>query len=502
MSKIKYLNKKEFKILNNNKKKVLCHGHFDLIHPGHIRFLESAAKKGEELIVAVYDDEYYSSNDLINHYSADQRAKNVASLVYVDKVIIISPFVLHLLLKDINFSYFVLGEEFKYERKHEVKRALNVARKNNINISYHAGEKIYSNEGFKKSQIELKNHRWIQFKNLLNKESINLNSILKTVKKTNKKNIVVVGDVILDKYLTCQPLGMSEEAPLVVVKEIDGTMFTGGAGVVAKHIEKMGNKVELISVLGADNNRRIIEKDLSKSNVKHSFFIDNSRPTTLKTRYIVDNQKIFRVSKLNDKPISTDIEDKIIKKLNLIKQYSILIVSDFVYGVITSRILEAIIKLQKSRKLFIIGDLQCSSQIGDVSKFRNFDVICSTEKEARIAIQDHISGLERVANLLIKKTKAKNLILKLGKDGFITYSILGRKKEIKREHYPALEPFPIDLAGAGDTLLSAIGVAISSKLNITNASAFASCASAISVQKLGNTPINLTEVSDLINQYE
>ncbi len=495
--KIKLFNLKRLKEFKSNSKKILCHGHYDIIHPGHLRFLESASHKGSELFIALYDDKFYDKNDKINHYNVNERAKNLASLIFVDYVIIIHPDQLHQLIDSINFSYFILGEEFKKDRNNEVKLALDFAKKNKTKILFHAGERFGFDEVFKSSQRDLRRKRWNKFSKVLSDKKIDLKKSINKINKIKKTSITVLGDIIVDSYISCLPLGMSEEAPLVVVKELEEKKFLGGAGIVAKHINLMGNKPRLISVVGDDENYDFVRMELKNSKIKSSLFKDKSRPTTLKTRYIVEKQKIFRASKLNEKKIIDDIEKKVIDQLTKIRKKEILVVSDFVYGVITDNVLNVIKNLKKDKEIIVLGDLQCSSQIGDVSKFTNFDIICATEKEARIAMHDYDSGIERVANLLLLKTKAKNLILKLGSEGFIIYRLI-QKNSLERTHFPALEPNPVDLAGAGDTLLSALAISLSANLDLITCSAIASCASAVAVQKLGNTPIKLIDISKFI----
>ena len=498
-NKIQLFGKKTSYSLNKKSKKILCHGHFDLIHPGHLRFLENASKKGTELIVAVYNDEFYKDNDKVNHYNVKIRSRNLASIVFVHKVIIIKPNELHKLIEQVNFSQFLLGEEFKEERKEEVSLAIACAKKNNTKITYHGGEKFILESTFKSSQAEVRKERWVEFLSLMSLKKIDiLDSIIK-IKKTKKKKITILGDVVVDNYVSCLPLGMSEEAPLVVVKEMNEKKFLGGAGIVAKHIRLMGNKPYLISVLGNDENYDFVSEDLKKVNIGKYLIRDNSRPTTLKTRYLVENQKIFRTSRLSEKKITTDYENKIIAKLKTIGDKEILVISDFVYGVVTNNILNAINKIKKNKKLTLIGDLQCSSQIGDVSKFLEFDLICATEKEARIALHDYNSGIERIANLLISKSRVKNLILKLGSDGFIFYHC-NRNNSLERIHFDALEPNPVDLAGAGDTLLSAMAISLSANIDPITGAAISACASATAVQRLGNTPIGLDDIHRLISQ--
>ena len=147
------------------------------------------------------------------------------------------------------------------------------------------------------------------------------------------------------------------------------------------------------------------------------------------------------------------------------------------------------------------GNLQCSSQIGSVLKFQDFSVICPTEREVRIALANQDDGIEYIANLLIEKTGAKNLVLKLASEGFIAYS--GREEENKirrRQHFPALSINPVDVAGAGDALLSAMAVGLTRGLSLMQASTLACCVSAVAVQTIGNRPISLEQVRSFFSK--
>ena len=187
---------------------------------------------------------------------------------------------------------------------------------------------------------------------------------------------------------------MSAEAPVLVVRELQKKNFIGGASIVASHIRSLGAQCRFLSVVGQDNYAKIV-KELSEQGIICELIEDRSRPTTFKKRYVVENQKLFRVSRLNDHYLNKEIEVKLIKKLEAIApKVDGIVVSDFVYGVITPKIISKIIELSKKYNLKIFGDTQCSSQIGLITKFKNFTLLCPNEKEARIALQDKDSGLE------------------------------------------------------------------------------------------------------------
>ena len=121
--------------------------------------------------------------------------------------------------------------------------------------------------------------------------------MLNYIDSWNKTNLLIIGDTILDQYAGCEAIGMSAEAPVLVVKELQRKNFLGGASIVASHIAALGAKSHFISAVGKDNNAEIIEDKLIKQNIKYDLIKDPSRPTTFKKRYVVENQKIFRDSR-------------------------------------------------------------------------------------------------------------------------------------------------------------------------------------------------------------
>jgi sugar/nucleoside kinase (ribokinase family) len=147
--------------------------------------------------------------------------------------------------------------------------------------------------------------------------------------------------------------------------------------------------------------------------------------------------------------------------------------------------------------LRIYGDSQSSSQIGNLSKLINFDVLFPTEREARLAIGSKDEGLEKVAMDLMRLTKVKNLILKLGSDGFIVYETKA-DGYINREHFPALCVNPVDVTGAGDSLMSAIAFYYSSGISLMESSAIGAYVASLAVQNLGNEPIKIEKLKNLL----
>jgi len=147
----------------------------------------------------------------------------------------------------------------------------------------------------------------------------------------------------------------------------------------------------------------------------------------------------------------------------------------------------------------VFGDLQCSSQVGNVSKFKNFDLICPTERESRIALATQDEGIEWVANTLMEKTNSRNLVMKLGREGFIAYES-ETDGFVKRQHFPALSINTVDVSGAGDSLLAALSVGLCSGATLMQSSAIGAGMASLAVQQIGNIPVSNQQLKNYISQ--
>jgi rfaE bifunctional protein kinase chain/domain len=479
---------------------VLCHGHFNIIHPGHIRYLDYARQQGSKLVVSIRGDASFLNSERKNHFSEGERAAGVASLQMVDQVILLGDGSLEKLITLQTPAVLVLGKEFESERDDQVSDAVQLLKKQGGKILFHAGETHYASADLLSDNLpELQNQHINQFKQTCNQQKIKMKGLLECIDKFRDASLLVIGDTIIDQYVACDALGMSAEAPIVVVRELDTREYAGGAAVVAMHVSTLGAKCRYLSVVGQDINANLVATELDRLHVEHTLIEDNSRPTTFKIRYLVDNQKMFRVSRLKEHALPRQIEEKIIKELQeSAPKVDGILISDFVYGVITPRVLETISKLASKYSLLVFGDLQCSSQVGDVSKFKNYDLICPTERESRIALSTQDEGLEWVANTLMKKTNSRNLVMKLGGEGFIAYE---SKQDgfVNRQHFPALSINPVDVTGAGDSLLAALSVGLCSGATLMQSSAIGAGMASLSVQQMGNVPISKKRLTTFFN---
>jgi len=138
--------------------------------------------------------------------------------------------------------------------------------------------------------------------------------------------------------------------------------------------------------------------------------------------------------------------------------------------------------------LLLFGDLQCSSQVGSISRFQHFSLLCPNERELRLALQDKDSGLESLSQQLLADTHCERLIVKLAADGFIAYDRDSSGRMISQP-FPALSVNPLDVAGAGDSVLAVMATGLASRQAMMPTAALACCMAALAVETMGNMPI-------------
>lgn len=481
----------------------LAYGHFSSIHPGHIRYLKHAAAQGSPLMVALIGDnpdgERINGNGLPFRYPQIDRAEGLKMLNLASSIVMLNGNELTEAIHRLQPAVLVLGTEHQRGRDPAILRAKELMRQLGRDVMFHAGDTHYATaELLRDSESGLARGRHEQFRRACERQRLELGTLQRHLNQWSGTRLAVVGDTIVDQYTACEAVGMSAEAPVVVVRELEDRVFIGGAGVVASHVRALGAQCELVSVVGMDGPADLVRQRLEEQGIGNSLIADASRPTTFKKRYLVGNQKLFRVSRMEEHMIFPEVEDQLIARLeDVAGRVDGLIVSDFVYGVITDRVLEAIQDLARRHNLQLYGDLQCSSQVGDITRFKDFALLCPNEREARMALQDKDAGLERLTNQLIHSTGCRRLVMKLGSEGFIAYD-RDRQGKLFNQHFPALSVNPLDVTGAGDSLLAVMAVGLSAGHSIMATAAIGCCMAALAVETLGNIPIGVERLQQQI----
>tara|TARA_X000000950_G_C13912970_1_gene659711 strand:- start:910 stop:2355 length:1446 start_codon:yes stop_codon:yes gene_type:complete len=462
-------------------------GHFNVLHSGHIRLFKFAKDRADKLIVAV------ESNKIAgNTVSVDEKLRiaDIETNSLVDIVVKIDKSVKDVLLK-FKPDIVIKGNEF--ENKTNVEKSV---------VESYGGKLIFTPgalffnyyDTFFNNSDKSQDKYDFQIK-YLKRHNIKKKNILNFLNKIKKSRVLVIGDSIIDKYTNTLGIGMSQEDPSLVVSPIDSKIFLGGALIVASHVASLGAKCKLITLLGDDGYFETVSENLSINKVEQEILIDNTRPTTFKERIRCEGKTLLRINKFETTKISNKLKSEV---LNIIKKnvnnFDIIIFSDFNYGFLTSDLIKKILKIPNIKNKITVADSQTSSQIGDILKFKNINLITPTEHEARNSLKNTEDGLILMAEKLRVKTNSENIFLKLGKDGLLIHSYSRSKKIYKNDRLKPFSKFPLDTAGAGDSMLVIAALALHQKLNIWEAAYICSMIAGIQVNRIGNTPLQMDDI--------
>ncbi|GAB2861256.1 PfkB family carbohydrate kinase [Pseudoduganella ginsengisoli] len=471
-----------------SEKTVLVTGNFNVLHPGHLRLLRFASECGTRLIVAVASDRIAGK---AAHVPEALRLESVQSIAQVNESFIMDEPAAELVAR-LRPDIVVKGKEHETADNPE----LPVLESYGGRLLFSSGESWFSSSDLLNKEIEPANFNPIGLPHdYLGRHNISLARLRELVRKFSTCKVCVVGDLIIDEYITCEPLGMSREDPTIVVSPIDTTRFVGGAGIVAAHAAGMGAKAEFVSLTGADAVRQYALDELQRMNVNAHMLTDDSRPTTLKQRYRCHGKSMLRVSHLRQDAISTQLQEDLVALMEqAMEGANVLVFSDFNYGLLPQPVVDRITAMAKAKGILLAADSQSSSQVGDISRFHGMDLITPTEHEARLGARNMDAGLVVLAEQLRGMADARNVLLKMGGDGMLVHIGDVPGTPWVTDRISALNVAPRDVAGAGDSLLIASALALASGADIWEAACLGSLAAAVQVGRVGNVPIQTEEL--------
>lgn len=466
---------------------VFISGNFNVLHAGHIRLFAFGKQLGHQLIVGVNSNE--TGGDAI-YIDQEHRVEAVKSNSYVDEVTLIDQ-PIETFIRKIKPDIIVKGREFEGGNNPE----LQILREYGGRIVFGASELSLSSLAILKSDLSTDGLSTpVLPRKFLEQHDILVEDAEKVINAFEGIRVCVIGDFIIDEYITCEALGMSQEDASLVVTPLDHRRFIGGSGIVAAHAASLGASSTLITVMGRDDEAQFSIERLKDYGVNALVTYDENRPTTVKKRFRAEGKTLLRVSQLRQNSISVSLQKELLENFEqVLAECDLVVFSDFNYGCLPQRLVDLCSNLAQEQSLFQIADSQCSSQVGDVSRFKNMSLIAATEREARISLRNNDIGLSVIAEELRRRSHAANVIIKLGADGALLHLETAPDKR-QTDQLPALNRNPIDVAGAGDSMLITAGLALAAGATPWMAAAIGSLSAALQVGRLGNVPLTRNEL--------
>ncbi len=306
--------------------------------------------------------------------------------------------------------------------------------------------------------------------------------LLTTIEHFKGQPILVVGDIIVDRYIWGQVNRISPEAPVPIVEVNKNEDRLGGAGNVVSNLLELGTEVHLAGFLGNDLEGESVKELLKSKAVDGSAIISvDGRPTTLKTRVIAHSQQVVRIDREDasnyDSKIVEALAQAVSKQINKVKA---VIISDYGKGAVT----EEILKATQGKGVKVVLDPHPKNY----SFYRNIDVVKPNRKEAEKAVGFKISSVDlafKAAKQLQEQWQVDTVLLSLSEDGLIVDS----KKLNQSIHLPTVAKDVFDVSGAGDTVTAVYTAALAAGSSLEVAGTLANISAGIVVGEVGVVPI-------------
>ena len=292
--------------------------------------------------------------------------------------------------------------------------------------------------------------------------------------------VLVVGDLMIDHYMWGKFERISPEAPVPIIDIVSEEVTLGGAGNVLKNLSSFGVSADIVSVTGDDMSADELFVLLNDAGFGVSGILRQAnRTTSKKSRILASKHQMMRFDKESKQPVNRESEDFIINFVQTnITNYKLVLLSDYLKGTLTERVLAEVIACARKNKVTVIVDPKGSNY----SKYTGANIIKPNKKEAAIASGIDITDTETLkaaVQSLKKQTGADAVVVTLSEEGMA----------IDDGHFeiiPTRASEVFDVTGAGDTVLASIGICIASGMNIKDACVFANHAAAIVVSKIGS----------------
>ena len=497
----KILNLKNLKRIREKliyKKIVLCHGVFDLLHVGHIDYFKSAKKYGDVLVVSTTNDMFVNKGPGRPAFSIENRLKFLQEINCIDYIYTSNDFTAETVIKNLKPNFYCKGKDYS---KANINVDKNLAKEIRALKIGKGKFKIIKEENFSSSQFINENnfqnfdHECKTYINQIRKK-FDVNQIINNLDKIKNKKVLIIGEMIIDKYVTTETIGKSGKEPMLVLKPKKEIKFLGGAGYIANLCSGFVKNVKVISFLGKENTERnFVVKNLNK-NVSHNFLLKSNSPTINKLRYLDDYKKtkILGVYNLNDDNISKIEEEKFIKAIKEnINKYDIIIVADYGHGLITKKVRDFLLKYNK--KIYLNTQINSFNRgYHTVFKYKKVNTLIINESELRYELRDKNSSIKDLVKKLSKKLPAKQIIITRGANGS---TFVNPSKNMSID-CPAFNDTNVDTVGAGDTFFTIFSLMLSSKVDTKVSLLIASIAASFSIDQLNK---KITFNKEILKKY-
>ena len=482
-----------------NKRVVLCHGVFDILHLGHIEHFKSAKNLGDILVVTITTDKFVKKGPNRPFFSIEERMKTLEAIEYIDYIALSNFDSATHVLEKIKPNIYCKGKDYKktendYTR--QINQEINVVKKNGGKVAF-TKDRLYSSSKIINTRLDLFNDDQEKFLKKI-RSNFKFKEIKEVIDSIKNLKIMLIGEIIIDQYNFCKVIGKSGKEPVLTFQKLTSKKFLGGAGAIANHLSNFSNNVTLFSYVGDRSSElQFIKKKLNKK-IKINLIKKKFSETILKEKYLqtYDNRKVFSTYSFNDENLNNEQNNKVLKYLNKnIKKHDLVIVCDYAHGFISLKAADAISK----KSPYLAANCQINSanvNSHTLKKYKNYELLVINEGELRHELRNNSENIKKLIVAIVNDLKIKNIIVTQGSEGVTFYN----RNEKKFYYCPAFANKIVDKVGAGDAMFAIASICLKKNIDKNLLLLISSLGASQVLETIANSKsVNKTEVLKSLN---
>lgn len=484
----------------NGRTVVQCHGCFDIVHPGHVRYLQFARSLGDVLIVSLTGDALMSKGADRPYIPQELRAENLAALEFVDWVVVDPHPTACELLALIRPSVYVKGREYAGSSDPRFLREQELVERHGGRVVFHSGEVVFSSSRLIQGLARDAELDECRLAALCRRHDIDQFTLRGALHKMEGVPVVVVGDVLRERSVICDAGGPAPDAPVLTLQQIDQTDAWGGAAALALQLSALGARPRLISIAPDDDDARALRDTLERSGVELEL-LPSAAAIPTHTTFISDDAKLLRLQQGAAAPLDSRRERALLDAVRgALDGARLLVWNDCGYGVVSPGLVAG--ASEQALRRGIYSAAQARGPRGVITNLRRANLLVCSERHAREALHDPASGLPSVVWNLLLIAQSTEALVGLHKRGVIAFDGHGDAaaatdtsafslQRLRSEYVPNLAAHFTDLLGADLALLAVAALVRATGGSLALGAYLGAAAQSIAMGRSGSAPVNL-----------
>lgn len=450
-------------------------------------------------MVSLTGDAAIDKGDLRPYIPQELRAENLAALEFVDFVVIDPNATAASLLSITRPDVYVKGHEYATSKDPRFLAERQIVESHGGRVLFSSGQVVFSSSRLGEAMPNAEEMAAQRLGVVCRRHQIDRERLTDFLDDIRGRRVIVLGDAVVERYVLCDAGSIAGEAPMMSLIELDRKDYLGGAAFLAAQVAAFGAKPVFVTTLGQDALSDWARRHLIESGVEvHAVGARPDLPT--RTRFLVDEQKVLKVDGGAPCPLDSQGQRDAAELLaSLAEGVDAAILHDAGFGAITPGLLQQLGGTFRHRVPMLAG--MASEPQGDMLALRYFDLICTSERRLRIAINDFGTGLSSLVYRTLQTTQTTQMLVTVGKRGLVTFDrpshdphVAGWGERLQSEFLPSLSSRIVDRLGCAESLLALCGLTMACGASLMQSAYLGSLAASMQIGRLGPCAVTIDEI--------